>query len=272
MFTTVSLMPGFAFAEVTSDSDDYEIISVNQLEEEISEKTDKNNELTKKEGEEIFSETEPEILAAYIDNSIDIAMEKCNEIVADKEFCLEGENELIIKEDVCEGINMEIRLTDEEESSLVGTLSGFVINSLCTPVYAASGSGSETVTKEYGARRFTATLKLTIATIVFAKLCLVNHYKISSNGLDLTSTDVGGTAAYLVADIPSAKATKTDTVARSEGANIDCEGSYTVKVTIPYFGIPIQTKYAVLMNYVKLENLDKKNKKAKVKQHMTFVY
>ena len=241
-----------------------EIDSFKELKNEL-EKKDESNELTKSSANEILNATEPEVIEEYIEDSLDNMEEWINSCNDSHMFSLDGgESYKEFSKEFNPGVYANVTLIDEEEENK--------LLALVSPesVYAASGQSSETVTKEYGNRKFTIKIALTLAKIEVARLCLVNHYTISSKGLDVRYASCAGTTAKWMAEIASEKTKITDKSARKEGADIDVRGDYKVKVKVPVADVHVQTRYGTLMNYVKLLKLNKGS--AKLRQHGTYEY
>lgn len=124
-------------------------------------------------------------------------------------------------------------------------------------------------TKDYGARKFTATVTFTSFGIKVGKIALGTHYTIGSTGLVMRYASKAGTASWVRPfDIVSADVKVTDSKAEKVGYDINAEGDYTVKGMAGVFS---GTKYMELKSTVKLATLDKVGKKARVNQSYNFL-
>lgn len=216
-------------------------------------------EITKKEAKRIFEESSPDAIAEYNDIVINEAMHKLN----NNNVSLDVDQDYIKKIfELPSGGEVEIVLKDETEDSLLSSVKKTVIPN----AYAATGSGTDYEGyKNYGNRKYTARLKVyggPGSTFYFYE---INHYKISKNGLTVRSAaDDFKNSLYVEHKKSSSKI--EDKTAEKEGYDIDTIGRVKYEYKVVTIGSGV-TENARLRATVKLVKLDKKNKRAKVKQH-----
>ncbi|RCW75009.1 hypothetical protein [Saliterribacillus persicus] len=181
--------------------------------------------------------------------------EKTNEInkaLADE---IIGDSDEIQTLKLSDGSTVEIGSTDEDE---------LVDNELNKNISLSSVKKGpfRSEPKKYGARKYTAWVKLKTLGITVATLKLGNHYSVGSYGLKMRYCSVAGTNGINAVDV-NASCKVTDSKAEKVGYDMNAVGTY--KVTGKYnFG------YIVLTSYIQLKSLNKTKKVASVWQKFTY--
>lgn len=116
--------------------------------------------------------------------------------------------------------------------------------------------------KEYGARLYTAWVKLKSAGVTVATLKLGNHYSVGDYGLKMRYCDVGGTNGTVYSSV-DASCKVTDSKAEKVNYDMNAVGTYKISGRL-------NNGYIVLTSYIKLTSLNKKSKVARVYQKYTY--
>ena len=236
------------------------IQSVNELEEAI-ELAEKDGKITIKEKKEIASKTEPEVIGDYYVMKAEKAFDAIEGFDVDEG--MKGDNEYSScekKVTIDDGTDVVIEFEDGEDRSLLSDVKDKII-----PNVSAATNG-ETLWKKYGNRYFTA--KATIPSGIGAgRICLENHYKVSSKGLDERYGDAYVSFSFsagITGSISPGNPIITDSVARTEGKsdiNMYCRFNFLIDGG-GYANYSVNWKLSTTVKYLK-KNASKKQIKVK---------
>ncbi|CAH0319334.1 hypothetical protein SRABI96_05384 [Peribacillus sp. Bi96] len=116
--------------------------------------------------------------------------------------------------------------------------------------------------KKYGARLYTAWVKLKSAGVTVATLKLSSHYSVGDYGLKMRYADVAGTNGTVWSAV-DASCEVTDSKAEKVGCyDMNAVGTYKLNGKLNH-------GYIVLISYIKLTSLNKTSKVARVYQKYT---
>lgn len=158
---------------------EHEIDSKQLLDEAISE-ANKDNKITRYEGQNILDDMEPDILTEYIKEVDDAAADYFeNAEPVEKKYDAENDKSTITyRVDIDPLSSVELTLTDCEESSIVDMVGKNIKNLFVDECYAATNG--DTLWKNYGKRYYTAKYTRSIGPGA-ATICTENHYTISKS-------------------------------------------------------------------------------------------
>jgi hypothetical protein len=265
-----TMIPMSAFA---SQTDEPEITSVKELVQEIKGEVNENNELSLKETNTKINNTSPDVIAEY---KVLAVKEMISTLQDTPPVYINTGNErevITTVEELIPGVNLKSTFIDEPETNIASNILNDISNIFIEKAYAIT-SGSASLSKKYGNRQYTATYEIVFFSnnagtgLRPGKICLVSHYNISDKGLVLKSADVTGTSMWAYGDITADKPVLSDKKAEKAVSNIDCWCQY--KISISQGGYQLYSGYVKLINYVRLDKLDKKNKTANLTQHWDF--
>lgn len=221
---------GNVYAKEKSEYND--ITSIQQLDEAVeSAKRLKSNEKSKVINE-IIDEMSPSLKKELFS-------------ISANELNISGEG--VITKNITKNIQVFSSAIDEEDN-----LHEVTIYNPLKPSFRSSE------TKAYGNRKYTGSHGWNIGGIGIRYLKLVNHYKVDSKGLTMTSVDDSGTTLF---GTYSFKGSIPDKYAEKVGYDMNGRGTFTTSVPGGYFTITGQ-----INSTIKLSKWDKKNKKVTVSQ------
>ncbi|WHX78011.1 hypothetical protein QNH32_13895 [Priestia flexa] len=206
-----------------------------------------------------------EIVESVFENTTEEAIEEYNDqIMEELQEGAEGLDQDELQETGY--TSNEVTLSDgrqaEFEASDVSEDESFILQGQRLSPYSKE-------TKNFGNRRYTATVTFTSYGVTVAKISLANHYSVGSDGLKMRYTSKSPTESYLsVFDIISATTETTDSTAPKVGHDINGLGEYTIKSGGSIFS---GTKYFEIRSTIKLVKLDKAKKTASVDQRYNFL-
>lgn len=211
------------------------------------------------EKEKIFSEANSKAIGEYNE----ILKKEVNEKIDNLTIEMPLDKTLLKREIPLKcGSSIEIILNDEEDQSLLETAFSKII-----PVAKASvGSGTDFYGyKKFGNRRYTAEYRVKGGPASTFHYYVIHRYNISKKGLKTRSVSDDYQDSFYV-DYIKSKVKIEDGTASSIGGDIDALG--LVKYKYKILGIDSGvTDNAKLRATIKLVKLDKKNKRAKIRQH-----
>ncbi|MEK5176729.1 hypothetical protein NST63_26675 [Heyndrickxia sp. FSL W8-0496] len=238
MFSVFLLLPSISSA---AESTEYKYKTLEEFYQAAKILKADSSKTEEEIGDLLLKNTDPIVLNQYFDeffnevnSSMEVLMEKANK--ESLNINTKNNNGTILYNDkiyLSHGEKVQIIIKDEPEASIGIT-------------------GSEY--KEYGNRRYTATFKINAIAWPDSTISLVNHYKIGSYGLKMTSVDSAGTTAIFPTTIKVVSTDITDGVAEKVGYDINGRGQYTVTIG-GYNGIGLITRHYTLTSTIKLEKL-----------------
>lgn len=230
-----------------SNGGNYEVNSLEKLKSEISKLDEKTCD---RSIDGILNNTNPEVLDEY-NKYVD---EQAGKMLQDKDVesvCYQNDGKTVYRVEIDPISSVELELKDVEEADGDG---GASINSI------KNGSSQW---KKYGNRYFTAKYTRYIGT-GYATLYTENHYNVSEKGLkERYATSWVQHSVALKASIGSIKDSIEDKTATKKGEDIHIKTRITVNISL--HGIA-QSTTITERTKVKIESIDKKNKRIKVKQ------
>ncbi|WP_307267694.1 hypothetical protein [Peribacillus sp. V2I11] len=159
--------------------------------------------------------------------------------------------------ELSDGSSVELSSTDEADNSNSTNLQSMGFSAKSTDM-----GPYRTEDKKYGARLYTAWVKLKSAGVTVATLKLGNHYSVGDYGLKMRYADVGGTNGTVWSSV-DASCEVTDSKAEKVGYDMNAVGTYKLNGKL-------NNGYIVLTSYIKLTSLNKSSKVARVYQKYTY--
>lgn len=210
--------------------------------------------LTEKERSAIIENSTKQARDDYLELVLDQASKKIEE---ENPMLKDGEEYLkkTFPLDCC--AKVEVTLQDEAESSDDPTF---------TPSSWEHNHTDYVGYKDYGKRKYTARFNAIANIGTWLIFRVTNHYTISNKGLSIRSVESEYNNGTYVKRVDSGSKIE-DAYAAKEGTDINCIGRIKYEVEIPVIGGSVATLNVKLRNYVRLEKLEKKNKRAKVTCH-----
>lgn len=237
------------FAVSSNDINSYEINSMKELREEVS-ALDVTS-LSPSEKSALMNKVDPQIVSEFVDDKMDTFIEKVNSIEKS------GEGKTVI--DLGDNCTATVYTYDvPEKIPGISQINGIDL--------MASTPGATTLWKPYGYRQFTSRFEIRTG-VMDADLIMVNHYTLSSKGIDLRygESDIVFDPQVNIGSLSTGAISEVVKKAHKIGGKIYIRSTFTYRLA-PAYDIPLKTKKFIMHNYVKFSDIDKTEKEVKVVQ------